>query len=459
MTEILIIGAGAAGLAAARDLSAAGERVTLLEARDRIGGRVWTHYESDSLIPIELGAEFVHGKHPDLMKILDDSGIPFCDVSYRNWYFENGELSKSHDFWNKLHALMDLMSLDQPDQTFKDFLASLPDDEASRKAKSVATRYVQGFHAARIDRIGVHGLIKANEAEDEVDGEHAFRVPGGYRLVTQALHDQAVASGAIVRLNTIVNRINWSAAGVAVDCLSNGTPETFKASCVLITLPLGVLQESVQSQVSNGDLGNQSAAVRFVPELPETKQAAIRGLEMGDVIRMVLRFRERFWESLSPKDGAKAGENFADLGFMHYPEAPLPTWWSLLHIRAPTLIGWSGGANAERLISSSLSQGDLLNEALKSLEIIFGVSESQLRELLVSFHLHDWKSDPFSRGAYAYVPVNGLKAQQALAQSVEKVLFFAGEATCVGHIGTVHAAIASGLRAAKEILSCQNREP
>jgi monoamine oxidase len=457
MNEVLIIGAGAAGLAAARDISAAGTHVTLLEARARIGGRIFTYHDNASLLPIELGAEFVHGKHPALMRILEGSGIPFCDVTNRHSYFEDGVLAKSHEFWNKLNALMDLMSLDQPDQTFQDFLASLPDDEASRQAKAIATRYVQGFHAARIDRVGVHGLIKANEAEDEVGGNQGFRIPGGYHLVTQALHDEAVAAGARLRLNTIVRDIRWSADGVEVACISNGRPETFAATRVLITLPLGVLQHSIESlttSVSGHLFENESAAVRFIPELPEEKQAAIRGVEMGEVVRIVLRFRERFWETLS----STRGESFEDLGFIHYPEAPLPTWWSLLHIRAPILVGWSGGANAERLLQAELSEDELLNEALKSLQIIFGLPESKLRNLLVSSHMHDWKSDPFARGAYAYLPVDGLQAQQAVAQPVNNVLFFAGEAMSVGHIGTVHGAIESGQRAAQEILN-RNREP
>ena len=441
MNKVLIIGAGAAGLAAAREISAAGKQVTLLEARERFGGRVYTHHDNASRLAVELGAEFVHGKHPDLLKILEQSGIPFCDVSYRHSYFENGVLSKSQEFWNLLNALMDLMSLDQPDQTFQDFLASLPDNEATRKAKSVATRYVQGFHAARIDRIGVHGLIKANEAEDEVEGENGFRIPGGYDLVTQALHDEAVAAGALLRLNTIVKALHWSPGGVEVSCTSNGVAETFTGSCVLITLPLGVLQADPD------DFG----AVRFVPDLPEEKQTAIRGMEMGHVVHITLRFRERFWEKLSAGGGG-VSESLRDLGFIHYSEAPLPTWWTLLHIRAPLLVGWIGGPYAEQLVGLELSQEELLNEALKSLQMIFGISESWLRQLLVSSHTHNWSSDPFTRGGYAYVPVNGLKAQQTLAQPVSKVLFFAGEATSVGHVGTVHGAIASGLRAAKEIL-------
>jgi monoamine oxidase len=471
MNDVLIIGAGAAGLAAAQHLAVAGRKVVLLEARERVGGRVLTHHDDDSLLPVELGAEFVHGRHPDLMQILDGAGIPFCDVTSRHWYFEGGELIRSHDFWNKLTALMDLMSLEQPDQTFAEFLASLPDDESTREAKSVATRYVQGFHAAPIWSIGVHGLIKANEAEDEVDGDHAFRIPGGYSLVIQALHDQALSAGATIRINTIVRTINWAPDGVEIVCTANGNTETFKASCVLITLPLGVLQHSGQSQLTNGTAGalarnqreaieDDSAAVRFIPKLPAAKQAAINGVEMGHVVRIVLRFRERFWETLSPRSSAEHGapENFANLGFIHFSHAPLPNWWSLLHIRAPILVGWCGGANAERLLAikdpaMKLSEEAVLNEALQSLQMIFNVSESRLRELLVSSHLHDWTADPFSRGAYAYLPVKGLEAQQALAQPVDNLLFFAGEATSVGHIGTVHGAIATGLRAAKEILS------
>ncbi|MEP6818668.1 MAG: FAD-dependent oxidoreductase [bacterium] len=143
-TSVLIIGAGAAGLAAACDLSAAGFNVILIEARDRVGGRILTHHSSNQF-PVELGAEFVHGEPPELLKIIDVSGTPLCDVTHRRMYCENGKLSNSHDFWNKLTALMDLMNPDAPDRTFQNFLDSLPNDDATLRAKQVATRYVQGF--------------------------------------------------------------------------------------------------------------------------------------------------------------------------------------------------------------------------------------------------------------------------------------------------------------------------
>lgn len=442
--EVLIIGAGAAGLSAARDLAAAGIQVIVIEARDRVGGRIHTFRQGSSVIPVEFGAEFVHGKHPQLLKIIEATGTPMCDVTDRHWYFEKGLLSNSHDFWNKLTALMDLMNPNEPDCSFGDFLNSLPDDEGTRRAKAVASRYVQGFHAANVDRVGVHGLIKANEAEDEIDGDKSFRVLGGYDTVTQTLREQAEAQGAVIHLNIIVKDLHWGTNTIEAVCLSGEQPQNFTASRAVITLPLGVLQ-------SNPD---QLGAVRFIPQLAEHRQAAIRGLAMGHVARIILRFRERFWEDLDLQ-GDNAGADLSQLGFMHCPEAPIPTWWTLLPIRAPVMVGWVGGPNSEKFIGRS--DECLSEQALRSLAQILSVPEKRLRELLVDFHTHDWNSDPFSRGAYAYLPVGGLELQRTLARPLDNTLFFAGEATSIGHIGTVHGAIESGQRVAKEVVASLSR--
>jgi monoamine oxidase len=495
MLDVLIIGAGAAGLAAARDLATAGIKVAVIEARERIGGRVYTEHVDGLDFPIELGAEFVHGRPPALMKILDDQSMPFVDVTDRHWYLQDGRFSSSHEFWNKLTALMDLMDLKQPDRSFKTFLDSLPDDEESRRAKAAASLFVQGFHAARIERIGVHGLVKAKEAEDEIDGHHSFRVIGGYDLVMKTLHDEAAGAGAAFHLNTAVKEIHWHRGQVEVICTTSDgdgsadTPtQTFTASRALITLPLGVLQLS--SDVKTESVGesatlwddkcgtgsgsdrlprttswdDKKGRVRFIPELPPDKQHAIQAIPMGQVVRIVMRFRNRFWEELN--SGTETQRNFEQLGFIHYPQATIPTWWTQLPIRTPTLVGWTGGSKAEELIAriagepiNSTAQPDaksiyrekILKEAIKSLQQIFGVAESRLREQLVASYTHDWQSDPRARGAYAYLPVNGVELQQTLSSSIDDTLFFAGEATSVGHIGTVHGALDSGHCAAKEI--------
>jgi monoamine oxidase len=144
--------------------------------------------------------------------------------------------------------------------------------------------------------------------------------------------------------------------------------------------------------------------------------------------------------------------SFHDAGFFHCPDAPLPTWWTQLPLRAPLLVGWAGGPRADRIRSAGHNSQFIIDEAITSLARIFNVSPEKISEQLVESYFHDWANDPFAGGAYSYVPVNGLDAQQTLSQPVDDKLFFAGEATAVGHIGTVHGAIQSGQRAAAEIL-------
>src|SRR5258705_9423105 len=150
--QVLVIGAGVAGLGAARDLALAGMQVVVLEARDRIGGRIYTLKDEYAPVPIELGAEFVHGRPPELLDIIENSRLLFCDVSARHWYIEDGVLGKSADFWHTLNELMDQMKLTEPDRSFKDFIGSCSNDPEIRRAKTLAEKYVERFHAAREER-------------------------------------------------------------------------------------------------------------------------------------------------------------------------------------------------------------------------------------------------------------------------------------------------------------------
>lgn len=479
--SIIIIGAGAAGLAAARDLSRTGREVIVLEARDRIGGRVFTHKPPGTPVPIEFGAEFVHGRPPEIFQIARADHLQLNEVSERHWYFEDGKINKSRDFWRTIESLMDKMKSSDTDRSLKEFLESIPDDDDTRRAKAMVTRYVEGFHAASIDRVSVRGLIEANKASDSIDGDRAFRFLHGYDSLMNALRSEAESYGARFHLSTIVKEIDWRGATIEVICAggSNG-PETFRASSLIITLPLSILKKSI----------DHNQAVRFIPELPEEKVAAIKTLAMGNVIRINLLFRERFWEGVKLWDEHGEPVSFHDGGFFHFPDAPIPTWWTQLPIRAPLLVGWAGGPRADALrprsgrltVAQHFSAGstsfentqareagdrnratgphetttetvELIDQAIDSLALIFNLTARDIREQLQDMFIHDWHDDPFSRGAYSYVPVNGLAAQRTLADPVERKLFFAGEATSVGHIGTVHGAIQSGQRAAVEILN------
>ena len=454
----MIIGAGAAGLAAARELSRARRSVVVLEARERVGGRVFTHREQSSPVPIELGAEFVHGRSPELWKIATAANLQLYEVSERHWYFEKGKVSKSGEFWHTIENLMSDMQSSAPDQSLKEFLDGLPDDEKSRRAKSMLVRYVEGFHAGNIERIGIHGLEKANKAADEIDGDKGFRLIHGYDSLMQAMRAEAESQGAQFHLNTIVKEIRWAGEQVEVSCEQDGAPIEFVAAPVIVTMPISLLRK-------------ETAAIRFTPELPAKKRTAIENLPMGNVVKINLLFRERFWEDVKGWDEEANRVDFHDAGFFHCPAAPLPTWWTQLPIRAPMLVGWTGGPRADRLIEATRGQAAgggiqkaggsrqaagkdyLLEQALDSLATIFNLSHREIEAQLEASYIHNWRDDPFTRGAYVYVPVNGLDDQQIFAQPVENKLFFAGEATSVGHIGTVHGAIQSGQRAAHEILS------
>jgi monoamine oxidase len=431
-SDILIVGAGAAGLAAARELSFSELSVIVLEARDRIGGRINTHVDAESVAPIELGAEFVHGKPPELLKLADRTRLMLLEVPNAHWYFHNGVLSKSNEFWANIESAMDeLADYKGRDEPFAEFLDNYIHRHNLTEARSMATLYVEGFHAAHADNISVKGLIKTNRAAAQIDDESQFRPSSGYMTLARKLYDEAVEQGASFRFETVVREVAWSAGSVTV--ITNGG-EQFKARRLLVTLPLGVLQ--------NND-------VTFAPPLT-AKEDAVRKLAMGQVVKVLLRFREPFWEELSlPTDEGKRGE-LRDLGFIHAADELPPTWWTQLPVRAPLLVGWAGGTRAEQLLS--LSHDALLDRSLDTLAHIFAVPKKSLEDSLIDFYNHNWTKDPFSLGAYSYIPIGGLDAQFELSEPVENTIYFAGEAAnTMGHHGTVHGAIQSGLRAAQLI--------
>ena len=433
---MLIVGAGAAGLAATHDLSEAGLHTITIEARNRIGGRIFTH----SAPQLELGAEFIHGRPPELLEIVGLAKLSIEQTTRRHWFFENGVLVKTGDFWDKVERVMDQVDDSAADCSFKEYLESLPDDETLRQAKSVAALYVEGFHAASLDRIGIKGLVKANEAAERIHGETSFRLLSGYESVCSWLQEQAERNGATFHLNTTVTELRWRQGQVEAICKADDAAVKFTARAVVITVPLTLLQTAQRRPES----------LVFTPALPTEVQRAIDTLEMGDAVRIVLRFHERFWEKLR-LPGMTEHDNLSDLGFLHYAGVIFPTWWTTLPESESLLVGWVGGPGAAALTNES--EESVLRKAVASLARIFQLSEAEICAQVKDWFIHNWHKDPLTVGAYCYVPPNGLEAQMSLAQPVAKTLFFAGEALAVGHIGTVHGALSSGKRAAQRILA------
>jgi monoamine oxidase len=418
---ILVVGAGAAGLAAADSLARAGRSVTLLEARSRIGGRIHTVLGQGGKLPVELGPEFVHGEKVCTWEMIQAAKLRTHRLPDRHWRFTNGALAEDRRFYRELDPVMDRIDLTAPDQDVQSFLDQAPG--LSQAAKKLATDYVEGFHAAPVSRMSVHGLAKAEAAREQEHGMAQFRLAKGYSTLLHLFGQRLMAFLAEVRLDTVVKTVRWERGQVEVLAQTPSGPRSFRAPQAVVTLPLGVLQ----AQGPN--------AVVFEPKLTE-KEEAIRGLAMGAVVKLTLQFRSRFWPV----------ENF---GFIHADDAALGTWWS--DERGPVLNGWAGGPRAERL--SRIGRDGLVAEALGTLAQFFRTDLAQIQDLLVASFRHDWFNDPFARGAYSFPPVGMSDMPERLAAPLAGTLFFAGEATdSHGDLGTVHGALASGRRAAREAL-------
>lgn len=424
--DVIILGAGASGLAAMRELDRAGRRTLCLEARDRIGGRVYTLHEPLSPMPIELGAEFVHGQPPEIWEMIRSHGLLAYDCADRAVHIRDGKVL-GVDGWELVDRVVDDMrktAKKGKDRSFSEFVAG---SAHSGQAKQLATSYVEGFNAARSEKVSIASLAEDAEASDQIDGDHTYRLISGYDAIIRGLIAGVNDLPSKLHLNSIVRRIEWSAgqATVHVESAVTGQTTTAKARRVIVTAPLGVLQ---------GD-------IEFDPE-PANVEAA-RKLEFGQVMRVAMRFRKAFWEE---------NQELARAGFLLSDEKYFPTWWVLQPVRVPVIIGWSAGPHADGLLGRSKSE--IVERALHDLARITAVRENELERMLEAAYFHDWHADPFARGAYSYVPVGEMSAREAMAKPVEDTLYFAGEATDTeGHSATVHGAIATGRRAAQQILN------
>jgi len=438
--DVLIVGAGVAGLAAAMELTANGLKVCLIEARDRIGGRIYTFREELDSIPLELGAEFVHGKAPETFSIADALGLPLVDVTASHWSVVDGRLIRSEESWSELDSIMKRLKEEKgPDRLFTDFLEEYVNETGRTEVKSVASSYVQGFHAARLDKVGVAGLNRTSEAAESIDGDKSFRILGGYDELPAAMFSSLKRELTILNLETVVEEVCWEDGKVEVVTVRRDHRSRLRAPRAILTLPLGVLKAPPGTK----------GAVQISPRLPE-RESALNEVEMGNAVHIALRFTERFWESMEfpTREGSAS---LWDLGFLHARNEVVPTWWTQLPVRTSTLVGWAGGGAADELCR--LTDAELVGTAITSLSRILNLDQARLNRLLDKAFVHNWSTDPFSRGAYSYVGLNGLDAMKQLATPVKSTLFFAGEATSFdGHWGTVHGAIGSGRRAAREIL-------
>lgn len=436
--EVLVIGAGVAGLAAAENLSAAGVAVRILEARSRVGGRIETVRDRGLPIPVELGAEFIHGRPTEIFEIAQAASFGIAEVAARHRHLQNGRFADRRDLFPKVDEIFERMSDPAlPDQTFAEFIQNLGVDE---EAKTSASGFVEGFDAARIDRISTRGLAQETRAFETIDGDRSFRIAQGYDCLTQWLLDRCVSQGGTLTLNSVVSSLRWRRGLVEAALESAAGGLRFSADRAIVTVPLGVLKAPEDAR----------GAIRFDPPLVAQREA-LAHLEMGAAMRVTFLFRPRF---------VKEHRQLFQPGFIHSNDQGFPTWWTGLSAResgsdpTPALTAWAGGPRAERL--AGLDDEALAGIAIDSLSRILGASRDTIAGQVKRWYVHNWCRDPFARGAYSYAGIGGIEARRALAAPIERTLYFAGEAVeTEGHATTVHGAVASGRRAVRQILDTQ----
>ena len=436
--DVAILGAGVAGLAAARVLHEHEIDFIVLEARERIGGRIFSVRDESLPVAIELGAEFVHGSAPELREIADDAGFAIADIDGQRWESRRGRLRRIDDFWDRLDAVMSRLRTRGRDRSFEQSLKST--GRRDRRARAFALQWVENFHAADPARASEHALAEGGSPGDDVRERRLGRVLGGYDAVARWI-GRGVADR--IRLGTVVTGVRWEDGGVRIETgQPSGTSSGIDARAVIVALPLGVLLATP----------DEPGAIAFDPPLASeaSKAAALDGMTMGTVARITLRLREAFWAGSRFARRAK-DQNLDRLSFLHTEDPDFPIWWTPYPVSAPMLVAWRGGVRAWEISASG--EDHAVDLVLSALARQFGLTRREARRMVTATWFHDWASDPYARGAYSYMLVGGNDAPAKLARPVRRTLFFAGEASdSEGRTGTVHGAIASGRRAAAQLL-------
>jgi monoamine oxidase len=420
--EILIIGAGAAGLSAAAELERHGVSTLVLEARPRPFGRADTVRDPAWPIAIEHGAEFLHDEAPLTRRLARDAGVRTEVVPNEHYWVENGRARPAPDMEALVQRAVAREGRRTRDRSLADVFAAMT--PARRRALEPARFFVEGYHAADVDEISAKSLVDPGGEEPT-----QRRIVEGYATALDTLHRRVAPA---VRLDTTVTQVEWRRGRVRVHSRSTRAHAPFDprdARAAIITVPLGVLH----------------AGSLVVSPRPSAWMRALPRLERGIVEKVVLLFRDRFWLD-SP---AWRGRDKVP-PFWHARGLAFPTWWTTTPRTEPVLVAWAGGPAARAL--SGLRDGEIVDSALSCLSGMFAMRRSTAEASLVGAHRHDWTNDPFTRGAYSYVGVGGLAAQRTLARPVEDTLVLAGEALDPERIGTVEGALASGRRAARTLL-------
>jgi monoamine oxidase len=425
--DVVVVGGGVAGLAAAGHLAATGRKVQLLEARSRLGGRVCTKILPENSHPVELGAEFIQGDFPEVLELVRSGGLTLREMPMQHRYSRGGREQPFPDAYSLLSRL--LHQPDLPDIPVAQLIRQQIGSGYTAEDIKAMTAFLEGFHAADMEQFGVAALSE-NQAAEERDGESQYRLLEGYSALADLLLQRLSEGGGQVQTEAVVVRIRWRPGEVLVEAHTPRGRIEVSAPQLILTLPLPHLK----------DASERGGAISLIP-VPRGWPEALATLHMGSARRIVLQFQDAWW-----MDRSRPAPSF-----VHGRDELLPVWWTAPRPESPFLTGWVGGAQAEAL--RDRTQHELERAALQSLASIFGHSVSLVQGWLTSSYSHDWSNDPYARGAYSYGGVGSIAAVRTLRTPVENTLFLAGEAVAgAGRNATVPGALISGYAAARSLV-------
>lgn len=417
MYDTIVIGAGAAGIAAAQVLKNKGKNVLVLEARDRIGGRVWTD-DSFADFPVELGAEFIHGGKVITHEFIKEAGLSEIPVDrFGKLRWGDGKAKAVAELPKHLRETIEKLWQDVENlvsvELTKDL--SLAEHLKSKghvaEALQIADVLVAQTCVSSLYDLSCQDLQRDMKNSDTHDEES--RIREGYKALFEFL-----ARGIDIKLSSPAQKIEQNTSGVTVT--SNGN--TFEAKTCIITLPITILQ---------------SGMIHFSPALSFEKQRAIHALKMEAGTKLLYKFTEPFWDD--------------DLTYMLHDDLAA-RWWTPGHGRKGSSLIACYTTSARARTMDAMSKAEALTLGLKQLSKLLAVPFEKLRDSLTKTKRVSWAYDVYAQGAYAHVPPGAAEARIDLAKP-EGRLFFAGEATAYHSTPqTVHGAIDSGIHAAKEVM-------
>jgi len=423
--NVIVVGAGLAGLTAARDLQAAGLNVTVIEARDRIGGRAYT--DNSTGIPLDMGASWILGIDASATyELAVEAGVAVSGHTdwdiFQGWDFDGSAYTISDaddaDFFARVEAGCRQNYQNQTSTSFEVMTEAMYANGDFPNLNRREFEYLVATHF-ELEYAGDVSLMSASQCWEGSDyfGDDVI-IPGGYSQLPEFL-----SNGLDIRLNTVVTAVTYDNQGVTLTT----TTGDFRSDRAVITVPIGVLR--------SGD-------IQFSPALPQSKLDAINLIGSGTLNKTWMIFPSAFWDT-----------DTLMFGYMSDPKGHFTEWYSFDDLETfNVLLAFNGGSEA--IDMESMTDEEITAEAMAILRTMFGPGIPEPFDVIQT----RWNSDPFSQGSYGFLAAGAVSSRDRsnLAENVMERLFFAGEATSATHYATTEGAIRSGKKAATDVIGVAN---